>query len=116
MCADEAVQPQLTTEDDPKGKGIASATSTADADQTEGLEGEEDEEDDEDEEDEEGSADDMQLAYENLEVARAIYSRKQDTCTKELAGDKIPPGLWALIIVIVICAHAIPCALVLFLV
>ena len=87
MCADEAIQPQLTTELDPKGKGVASAPSTADADQAEGLEEEEDEEEDDEDEEEEGSADDMQLAYENLEVARAIYSRQQGTCAKELAGD-----------------------------
>ena len=81
------MQPQLTAEVDPKGKGVASAPSTVEADHAEDLEGEEVEEEDKDEEDEEGSADDMQLAYENLEVARAIYSRQPDTCTKELAGD-----------------------------
>jgi hypothetical protein len=58
----------------------------------EDCEREEGDSDGDDEGDEEESTgDDMQLAWENLEVARHIYTDHQSTHTKELAGG--PPRL-----------------------
>ncbi len=43
----------------------------------------------EEEEEEEGAGDDMQLAWENLEVAREIFTTHQSSHTRELAGGSL---------------------------
>ena len=51
--------------------------------------GNEGESEGEEEEEEEGPGDDMQLAWENLEVAREIFTTHQSSHTRELAGGSL---------------------------
>ena len=62
-------------------------------DEEEDDEGEDAGEDGKEDEEEESADDDMQLAWENLEVARQIYHSHQETHTSDLASKTLIASL-----------------------